>query len=407
MKTKPYRRSLADSLRSGVKSIFGVSKKQYCILEHKIGSKYHQAGEQQEIIVDQVEIGRDAKCQVRFDEYFETVSRRHAAIVREGNHWKLVPLSQTNPTLLNGQKMQKEWFLQDGDEIQCAINGPKIGFIIPSGEKNTTGSIRLRRRLNLFGKQALQPYKRLIAVLMCIIILAAIAGVGYFFYQQKVNIVPDITMSELDDRNDDERYEEEAKEKQVDLSETKPIKATNKETPAEKEPVKEKQSKVIGTTQLRKKASEYLDRLGCPLMPDNENRVELQIVSIKKDDGDYKIRWDCGKSAQGNDAYMFSIMHFFDPDDLSKHYQPFTIENGKLNYSFKAGDEITWKEFRVNFEPKCQIIYLFFEGASASKGAPAEMLTEPLFFTFILGDKPELLEKTPRLANGIFDNYIK
>ena len=102
------------------------SKKQSFLLEHKTGSKYHYAGELQEIIADQVEIGRDANCQVRFDENFETVSRHHAAIVRDGNHWKLVPLSQTNPTFLNGEIVQKEWYLQDGDEIQCAVNGPKL-----------------------------------------------------------------------------------------------------------------------------------------------------------------------------------------------------------------------------------------------------------------------------------------
>jgi len=180
--TQRYKRTLAGSVGSGVKSIFGGSKKQYYILEHRIGSKYHQAGEQQEIIVDQAEIGRDAKCQVRFDEYFETVSRRHAAIVRKGNHWKLVPLSQVNPVLLNGQKVQKEWFLQHGDEIQCAINGPKLGFMIPSGKKKTAGSISLSRRLKLFGKQVLRPHRRTIAILLCIILLAIAGGVGYLIF---------------------------------------------------------------------------------------------------------------------------------------------------------------------------------------------------------------------------------
>jgi len=219
--TQPYKRSLAGSVGSGVKSIIGGSKKQYYIIEHKIGSKYHQAGEQQEIIVDQAEIGRDARCQVRFDEYFETVSRRHAAIVREGNHWKLVPISQVNPTLLNGQKVQKEWFLQHGDEIQCAVNGPKLGFIIPSGKKKTAGSISLSRRMNLFGKQVVLPYRRTIVILLCIILLTIAAGGGYFFFTQGKNTDPGTAISVSDDKNDDKRYDEDVKEKQSGLSESK------------------------------------------------------------------------------------------------------------------------------------------------------------------------------------------
>ena len=139
-KTQPYKHSLADKLRDGVKAVTGGSKKQCYILEHKIGSQYHHAGEKQKIMVDQAEIGRDPNCQVRYDEHFETVSRRHAAIVRDGKQWKLIPLSQTNPTLLNGKKVEQEWYLQDGDEIQCAVNGPKIVFIIPSGNKSTNSN---------------------------------------------------------------------------------------------------------------------------------------------------------------------------------------------------------------------------------------------------------------------------
>jgi uncharacterized membrane protein YhaH (DUF805 family) len=101
------------------------------MLEHKIGSKYHRAGENQTITANRIEIGRDPDCEVRYDEFFETVSRRHAAIVSEGSVCKLVPLSQTNSTLVNGQKIQQEWYLQHGDEIQFAVNGPKLGFQAP------------------------------------------------------------------------------------------------------------------------------------------------------------------------------------------------------------------------------------------------------------------------------------
>ena len=168
--TQPYKRSFSASVGTGLGSLFGAGK-QYYILEHKINSKYHKVGESQEIIVDNIELGRDPKCQVRFDDTFSTVSRRHAAIVKDGDKWKLIQLSKTNPTFLNRAKVGKEWYLQNGDEIQLAIGGPRLGFIIPSGNKSTTGTIGLSRRLSLFRQQALRPYKQAITALGVMLLL--------------------------------------------------------------------------------------------------------------------------------------------------------------------------------------------------------------------------------------------
>lgn len=132
--TKPYKNTLSGSVGAGMGSIFAPGGKKYYILEHKVSSKYHRAGECQEIIVDNITLGRDSHCQVRFDESFKTVSRRHAAIVKDGDMWKLVQISQTNSTFLNGRPIKTEWYLQNGDEIQLSVNGPKLGFIIPTGK---------------------------------------------------------------------------------------------------------------------------------------------------------------------------------------------------------------------------------------------------------------------------------
>ena len=105
-----YKRTVAGSVGAGVAAVFNASGRQYYILEHKTESLYHHVGESQKIIVDQVELGRDSACQVRFDESFETVSRRHAAIVKDGENWKIIPLSQTNSTIVNGQ-MSKSWYI--------------------------------------------------------------------------------------------------------------------------------------------------------------------------------------------------------------------------------------------------------------------------------------------------------
>ena len=180
--TTSYKRSFAGSVGSGMKSVFGNDGRRYFVLEHKVSSKYHKAGESQRIIVDEIEIGRDPRCQVRFDESFSTVSRRHAAIVRDGDNWKLVQLSKTNSTYLNGHKVDKEWYLQNGDEIQLSTNGPKLGFITPAGDKGLVKSIGMTARLSLFRQQALRPYKKAVSILAACLILGC--GLGAFYLHE-------------------------------------------------------------------------------------------------------------------------------------------------------------------------------------------------------------------------------
>lgn len=196
-----YKRTVSGSIGSGVKSVFGKSGRRYYILEHKVSSKYHQAGESQRIIVDEIEIGRDPRCQVRFDEDFSTVSRRHAAIIRDKNNWKLIQLSQTNSTFLNGRKIESEWYLQNGDEIQLSVNGPKLGFIEPTGDKGLVRNIGMTARLNLFRQQALRPYKTAIAILACVLLLGCGAGVYYLNQLYKKNKEQSILIAENEERH--------------------------------------------------------------------------------------------------------------------------------------------------------------------------------------------------------------
>ena len=167
-------------------AIFNGSGRTYYILEHKTNSKYHSAGESQKIIIDQVELGRDSSCQVRFDESFETVSRKHCAIVRDGQNWQLVHLSTSNPTLVNGRPIQGTYYLQSGDEIQLSVNGPRLGFIQPQGKQALTSSIKLTERMNLFRQQALRPYRRAIWALSALLFLAII-GFGAWNYKLRLD----------------------------------------------------------------------------------------------------------------------------------------------------------------------------------------------------------------------------
>jgi hypothetical protein len=177
-----YKRTVAGSVGAGMGAIFNGSGRTYYILEHKTSSKYHSAGESQKIIIDQIEIGRDASCQVRYDESFDTVSRKHAAIVRDGNNWQLIHLSTSNPTLVNGRPIQGTYYLQSGDEIQLSVNGPRLGFIQPQGKQGLTSSIKLTERMNLFREQALRPYRRAIWALAALLLLV-ILGFGAWNYK--------------------------------------------------------------------------------------------------------------------------------------------------------------------------------------------------------------------------------
>ncbi len=181
MASQTYKRTMSGSVGAGMKSLFGDSGRRFYTLEHKVSSKYHKAGETQQIIIDQIELGRASTCQVRFDESFTTVSRRHAAIVKDGDNWKLVQLSQTNSTYLNGHKVDKEWYLQNGDEIQLSTNGPKLGFIVTQGDKGLVKSIGLTARLNLFRQQALRPYKQALTALASVFAVAMVVC-GFLLY---------------------------------------------------------------------------------------------------------------------------------------------------------------------------------------------------------------------------------
>jgi len=177
--TTQFKRTVSGTINSGMRSVFGGDGRRFFIIEHKDDSALHRRGEQQKMIIDEVFIGRDKKCQVLIDEQFGMVSREHAVIVRSGDQWKLIHRSQTNDTLVNGQRVMGEQMLQNGDEIQLSYNGPRLGFIVPQGDQSFVKSIGMTARLNLFRQQALRPYKKaltLLTIIFCLAIAGLIAG---------------------------------------------------------------------------------------------------------------------------------------------------------------------------------------------------------------------------------------
>lgn len=181
-----YKRSFSGSMGAGMKSVFGSTGRRFYELEFRTASEKHRAGETQKVIVDQIELGRDSQCGIRFGEDCKTVSRRHAAIIKDGNGWKLVQLSKTNSTYLNGRKVENEWYLQNGDEIQLSTDGPRIGFLVKEGAGSLVKSIGLTNRLSLFRQQALRPYKRALTLVASTLAAVVVAGTIVIVNQQQL-----------------------------------------------------------------------------------------------------------------------------------------------------------------------------------------------------------------------------
>lgn len=64
---------------------------------------------------NQVVIGRDIKCDILL--LNDSISRRHAEIVRDGSGWKIRDLSSSNGTFVNGQAVTGSQLLSEGDSI--------------------------------------------------------------------------------------------------------------------------------------------------------------------------------------------------------------------------------------------------------------------------------------------------
>jgi len=76
---------------------------------------------------DQITIGREHTCSVKFPPDEQGVSRTHAKIQREGNQFRLVDNSKYG-TFVNGKLAGESTFLRSGDVLEIGPGGPKISF---------------------------------------------------------------------------------------------------------------------------------------------------------------------------------------------------------------------------------------------------------------------------------------
>ncbi|PKD42470.1 FHA domain-containing protein [Rhodohalobacter barkolensis] len=166
-----------QSIGTGMKILSGANIPTYT-LEYLTSTAKKNQGSFETIVVPYVELGRDSKCGVSFGDDTPTVSRKHAAIERKGDETFIINLSKSNPTLVNGRPVQNKYFLNNGDEIQLSVEGPRLRY---NTTKAGTAKIGFTNKMNLVMQQAIKPYKTA-AVSFLMIFILAMSGSGYMIY---------------------------------------------------------------------------------------------------------------------------------------------------------------------------------------------------------------------------------
>lgn len=87
------------------------------------------AGQTRALDSARLSLGRDPRCDLRFDSTADTeVSARHAEIVVENDRVMVRDANSTNGVYVNGTRVRGEQRLADGDVIRLGARGPKLRF---------------------------------------------------------------------------------------------------------------------------------------------------------------------------------------------------------------------------------------------------------------------------------------
>lgn len=255
-----------QSLTAGMKILGGANIPTYT-LEYLTGTAKHNQGSYETIVVPYIELGRDKKCGVEFGDDTPTVSRRHCAIERKGQETFIINLSSSNPTLVNGRPVNEKYFLNNGDEIQLSVEGPRLRF---NTTKTGTAKMGFTNKMNLVMKQAIKPYKT--AAIAALITILVLAGGGTFAILQ--------LNSQIDQQ--EQITEKQAKELAKINSENEALVASLEEN---KKEMSDKLAKERAESQKRNQqlavAMEELKQKNDELVNSNKNYVDL-IDPLKK-----------------------------------------------------------------------------------------------------------------------------
>lgn len=165
--------SFKETMRQGIQAMSGKDLPTYTLL-FLDPARGKMKGEHMNVVVPYLELGRSSRCAIRFGEEYPTVSRIHASLQQSGGQTVLKHLG-TNPTLVNGQPVQDNAVLRNGDEIQLSYEGPRIRFNVAA---TGTASMKFTQRMALYTRQALAPYKKAVAA-MALLLILAVTGLGY------------------------------------------------------------------------------------------------------------------------------------------------------------------------------------------------------------------------------------
>jgi hypothetical protein len=320
-------------------------------LEYLTPGKRKNTGEFETIVVPYTEMGRAATCTVQYGDDYLTVSRKHAAIERRGNEYFLIHLSQTNPTLINGNVVAKEAVLKNGDEIQLSMEGPRLRFnATPTG----TANMGFTRKISLVTRQAIKPYRTLVFVLLILLIIIG-GTAGWFIYDQnrKVKTMENALMeAELQRKEDSLKMAQQVSEQ---------TKATSKE-------IETLLNGNLKNIELIKQLNQQIEELklkpadfqtnGTALYEQFKEKVYflevIDITIVMPDNSSAKVpqRWT-GTAFLCSDGKLVTARHCiqgwrFSQDKASMYVNFAECNGGEVFVKYRATSMDNWFEFDYN-----------------------------------------------------------
>jgi len=333
-----------QALRTGMTILRGGNVPAYT-LEFMSPARRKKVGDYETIVIPYIELGRANNCNIQFGDENPTVSRRHAAIERRENTFYLLQLSQTNPTLINGQTIGKEMQLNNGDEIQLSMEGPKLRFnATPTG----TASMGYTQKIGLMTRQALRPYKSLVMVLLFLFIAVGAAG-AFFIYkgmQQNKGLQTEIDRAENSRIQDSIKYAEILKRSQDVIAQQVNDNSLLKTTVLDVNNELDNLKRFIDTTEF----IEYSKKDAYKDLKDNIYYLEVIEISTRFPNGvigNINTGWS-GTAFLCDDGKLFTARHCiqgwrFSADDASNLINFAELNGGTVGIKYRAksaNDEI-------------------------------------------------------------------
>jgi pSer/pThr/pTyr-binding forkhead associated (FHA) protein len=179
---------LGTTIRQSLKMMAGKDVPNYTLV-FLDPTKQNKRGESKNIVIPYIVLGRESSCNIQYDESYSTVSRQHAAIQMDEQGCTLIHNpNATNPTLVDGRPISSNYKLKTGDEIQLANEGPRVRFLMENAKGQVkTSTMGFTRRMSMAMGQALRPYKRALAAVGLLLIMATAYSVWSSFRISDLN----------------------------------------------------------------------------------------------------------------------------------------------------------------------------------------------------------------------------